>query len=49
MTKVLCMSGYPADVLDPAEILEGDVDFLPKPFSISALTTAVRRALDREA
>ena len=47
--KVLYMSGYPADVLGPGEILEADVDFLPKPFSISALTAAVRRALDREA
>lgn len=47
--KVLYMSGYPADVLDPGEILDAQVDFLPKPFTISALTSAVRRALDRDA
>ncbi len=44
--KVLYMSGYPADVLGPGEILEAHVEFLPKPFTINALTSAVRRALD---
>ncbi len=44
---VLFMSGYTDDVIAPKGVLEEDVAFLQKPFSVEALLTAVRTVLDR--
>ena len=45
-TKVLFMSGYPEDAFDHAEAqIEGAL-FLPKPFSLDALTQAVQGLLE---
>ncbi len=46
--KVLYMSGYTADVIAKHGLLEEDIDFLQKPFSIHSLNTKVREILDRE-
>ncbi len=43
--KVLYMSGYTADVIAHRGIVEDGVAFLQKPFTISGLLGAVRRAL----
>ena len=40
------MSGYTADVIAHRGVLEGDVHFLGKPFSVSSLATKVREVLD---
>lgn len=45
--KVLFMSGYTADVINQRGVLDEDIDFLQKPFSISALKEMVREVLDR--
>jgi len=42
---VLFMSGYTHDVISQDGVLEPGVAFLPKPFSIGSLRTAVRRLL----
>lgn len=42
--KVLCMSGY--DAMDAGD--DPDVAYLQKPFTATALATAVRRVLDAE-
>jgi two-component system cell cycle sensor histidine kinase/response regulator CckA len=44
---VLFVSGYTEDVIGNHGILAADVDFLPKPYSVSALAQRVREALDR--
>ncbi|NPU85713.1 MAG: PAS domain S-box protein [Syntrophaceae bacterium] len=44
--KCLFMSGYPADVIAHHGILEEGIHFVQKPFSIQALSEAVRRVLD---
>ena len=44
--KVLYMSGYTPDVIMHRGILEKDVNFIQKPFSINALTEKVRQVLD---
>jgi len=41
--RVLFMSGYADDVL--SGILEGEVNFIQKPFTVQALTTKVREVL----
>ncbi|MHB1055977.1 MAG: PAS domain S-box protein [Thermoleophilia bacterium] len=46
--KVLFMSGYTADVISQRGVLDEDIDFLQKPFSISSLKEMVREVLDRE-
>jgi PAS domain S-box-containing protein len=46
--KCLFMSGYPADVIAHHGILEEGIHFVQKPFSIQALSEAVRRVLDQE-
>src|SRR5262249_31755138 len=43
--RVLYMSGHPDDVIDQHGINKG-VNFLPKPFSRSALANAVRQTID---
>ncbi|MHB1390836.1 MAG: PAS domain S-box protein [Thermoleophilia bacterium] len=45
--KVLFMSGYTADVITQRGVLDEDIDFLQKPFSISSLKEMVREVLDR--
>ncbi|MFO7713676.1 PAS domain S-box protein [Desulfosarcina sp.] len=44
--KVLFMSGYTADVIMHRGVLENDVNFIQKPFSIDALAGKVRLVLD---
>jgi DNA-binding NtrC family response regulator len=44
--KVLYMSGYTPDVIMHRGILEKDINFIQKPFSINALTEKVRQVLD---
>jgi CheY-like chemotaxis protein len=44
--KVLFMSGYTANVIMQRGILESDVHFLQKPFSINSLADKVREVLD---
>jgi len=45
-TKVLYVSGYPADVTGRHGLLPGGMRLLPKPFGRSELAKAVREALD---
>ena len=44
--KCLFMSGYTSDVIAKHGVLEEGVDFIQKPFSVTALVSAVRRVLD---
>jgi signal transduction histidine kinase/ActR/RegA family two-component response regulator len=44
----LFMSGYPADVITHTSVLDDSTHFIPKPFTINALTTKVRDTLDTE-
>ena len=46
--KVLFMSAYTSDVIAKQGILEGDVHFLEKPFSVDSLTDKVRAVLDKK-
>ncbi|MFH0946847.1 MAG: ATP-binding protein [Planctomycetota bacterium] len=43
---LLYMSGHAADILDHRGELEGDVEFLQKPFTVSVLLEKVRAVLD---
>jgi len=44
--RVLLMSGYPNDVLDPRGVIEAGVPFLRKPIQPRALANRVREVLD---
>lgn len=44
--KVLYMSGYTGDFIVNRGILEDDVHFLQKPFSVNSLASKVREVLD---
>ena len=44
--KVLFMSGYTSDVIIHRGVLENDVHFLQKPFTIDLLADKVRMVLD---
>jgi DNA-binding NtrC family response regulator len=44
--KVLYMSGYSGSTIDKYGVLDGNVHFLKKPFSVQTLSREVRRALD---
>jgi len=44
--KVLFMSGYTSDVIAPHGVLDGNVHFLQKPFSVASLVTKARDALE---
>lgn len=46
--KVLFMSGYTANIVADRGVLERDVEFLQKPFSVESLAIKVREVLDRE-
>jgi FixJ family two-component response regulator len=45
--KVLFMSGYTANVIVHRGVLEDNVDFLQKPFTVNAIAAKVREVLDR--
>lgn len=45
--KTLFMSGYTGNVIVHRGILEGDVHFLQKPFSVNSLAAKVREVLDK--
>jgi CheY-like chemotaxis protein len=45
--KVLFMSGYTANIVADRGVLEKDVEFLQKPFSVESLASKVREVLDR--
>lgn len=47
--KVLFMSGYTADIIMHRGVLESDVHFLQKPFSLNSLAGKVREVLDEQA
>ena len=44
--KVLYISGYPADTIAHSRVVETEMAYLQKPFSLSTLAAKVRRALD---
>jgi DNA-binding NtrC family response regulator len=45
--KVLFMSGYTADVIAHHGVLDEDIDFIQKPFTLKDLASKVREILDR--
>jgi two-component system cell cycle sensor histidine kinase/response regulator CckA len=45
--KVLFASGYSADIIHKKGVIEGDLDFILKPFSSRDFLTKVREILDR--
>jgi PAS domain S-box-containing protein len=45
--KCLYMSGYTADVMGHRGILEDEMDFIPKPFSLMVLAEKVREVLNK--
>ena len=44
--RVLYMSGYTAEVIGAQGILDGDTEFIRKPFSAETLAAKVRQVLD---
>ncbi len=46
--KYIYMSGYTAEIVSHEGILEGDVNFISKPFSLSTLASEVRKVLDQK-
>ena len=46
--RVLFMSGYPGDVIARKGVLDRGIFYLPKPFTIEALSAKVREVLDAE-
>jgi nitrogen-specific signal transduction histidine kinase/CheY-like chemotaxis protein len=46
--KILFMSGYTSDIMAEQGILDAQMSFLQKPFSLKELAEKVRQALDRE-
>lgn len=45
--QILFISGYPEDRLSARAILEGEIDFLPKPFTPFVLAKKIREILER--
>ena len=45
-TALLYMSGHAVDILDHRGEIEGDVEFLQKPFTVGVLLEKVRTVLD---
>ena len=45
--KCLFMSGYTADIIAHHGVLDGDVEFIQKPFTIQSLTEKVRAVLNK--
>ncbi|NTW48547.1 MAG: PAS domain S-box protein [Chlorobiales bacterium] len=46
--KILFMSGYTADIIASRGMLEGDVNFLQKPFTMMDMGRKIREALDKK-
>ncbi len=46
--KVLYMSGYAVDVITRHGVLDRDITFIAKPFSLSTLASRIREVLERE-
>jgi two-component system cell cycle sensor histidine kinase/response regulator CckA len=46
--KVLYMSGYTDDTILRYGVLEGEINFVQKPFSVEALTQKVREVLEKQ-
>ena len=46
--KILFTSGYTDDAISHHGVLEPGVEFLPKPYTLSALARKVRQLLDEE-
>lgn len=46
--KILFMSGYTSDIIAHRGVLEDNVNFLQKPFSVESLSVKVREILDQE-
>ncbi|NTU59586.1 MAG: hybrid sensor histidine kinase/response regulator, partial [Deltaproteobacteria bacterium] len=44
--KTLFMSGYTADTIAPYGVLDEEVNFIHKPFTVASLAEKVRRVLD---
>jgi DNA-binding NtrC family response regulator len=44
--RVLFMSGYTADVITNRGIIDEGINFIPKPFSLQALTQKIREVLE---
>jgi FixJ family two-component response regulator len=44
--KTLLMSGYPEDVISHHGVLDAEVNFIQKPFSLHDFVTKVRQVLD---
>ncbi len=44
--KVLFLSGYTTDIISSQGVIEGEIHFLQKPFSLETLTAKVREVLD---
>ena len=47
--KILFISGYTDDAVFRAGVLEGDVAFLQKPFTLRGLASKIRDVLDADA
>jgi two-component system sensor histidine kinase EvgS len=47
--RVLYMSGYTADVIANRGIIDADVNFIAKPFSLQKLGVAIRKVLEAKA
>lgn len=45
--RVLYMSGYSEDIISTQGVLHSGTNFLPKPFSVSALSRKVRQVIDQ--
>ena len=46
--KVLYMSGYTDNIILHHGVLENGIAFIPKPFSVAALTSQIRKVLDKK-
>ena len=45
--KYMFMSGYTGDIIANHGVIEGDINFIQKPFSLRGLAVKVREAIDR--
>ncbi len=43
--RALFMSGYPADIIAQRGVLDADVNFIQKPFSLESLSQKIRQIL----
>ena len=47
--QIIFMSGYPADIVAPKNIIESNIHFINKPFSRKTVTNIIQTALDKKA